>query len=60
MSEVGQPYTPIGIAEDTLDKTIIINENRQEKAHHHKLNSDLQMKTNQGDAKKFSVCQGFE
>ena len=35
MSELGQPYTPLGIAEDTLDETIIINENRQKKADHH-------------------------
>ena len=35
MSELRQPYTPLGIAEDTLDETIIINENRQENADHH-------------------------
>ena len=35
MSELRQPYTPLGIAEDTLDETIIINENRQERADHH-------------------------
>ena len=35
MSELRQLYTPLGIAEDTLDETIIINENRQERADHH-------------------------
>ena len=35
MSELRQPYTPLGIAEDTLDETNIINENRQERADHH-------------------------
>ena len=35
MSELRQPYTPLGITEDTLDETIIINENRQERADHH-------------------------
>ena len=35
MCELRQPYTPLGIAEDTLDETIIINENRQERADHH-------------------------
>ena len=35
MSELRQPYTPLGIAEDILDETIIINENRQERADHH-------------------------
>ena len=35
MSELRQPYTPIGIAENTLDETIIIYENRQENADHH-------------------------
>ena len=35
MSELRQPHTPLEIAEDTLDETIIINENRQEKADHH-------------------------
>ena len=35
MCELRQPYTPLGIAEDTLDKTIIRNENRQERADHH-------------------------
>ena len=36
MGELRQPYTPLGIAEDILDETIIINENRQERADHHK------------------------
>ena len=35
MSELKQPYTPLGIAEDILNETIIINENRQERADHH-------------------------
>ena len=35
MSELRQPYTPLGIAEDILDETITINENRQERADHH-------------------------
>ena len=35
MSELRQPYTPLGIANETLDETIIINENRQENADHH-------------------------
>ena len=35
MSELRQPYTPIGITDETLDETIIINENRQENADHH-------------------------
>ena len=35
MSELRQPYTSIGIANETLDETIIINENRQENTDHH-------------------------
>ena len=35
MSELRQPYTPIGFANETLDETLIINENRQEEADHH-------------------------
>ena len=35
MSELRQPYTPLGITENTLDESIIINENRQEKTDHH-------------------------
>ena len=35
MSDLRQPYTPIGIANETLDETIIINKNRQESADHH-------------------------
>ena len=35
MSELRQPYTPLGIANETLDENIIINENRQENADHH-------------------------
>ena len=35
MSELRQLYTPIGITDETLDETIIINENRQENADHH-------------------------
>ena len=35
MSELRQPYTPFGVTDDTLDETIIINENRQENADHH-------------------------
>ena len=35
MGELRQPYTPLGITEDTLDESIIINENRHEKADHH-------------------------
>ena len=35
MSELKQPYTPIGITDETLDETIIINKNRQENADHH-------------------------
>ena len=38
MSELRQPYTPLGIANETLDETILINENRQENADHHKCN----------------------
>ena len=34
-SELRQPYTPLGIANETLDETILINENRQENANHH-------------------------
>ena len=34
MGELRQPYTPFGIANETLDETIIINENRQEADHH--------------------------
>ena len=36
MSELRQPYTPLGITENTLDESIIINENRHEEADHHK------------------------
>ena len=36
MSELRQPYTPLGIANETLDETIIINENRQENTDHHR------------------------
>ena len=39
MSELRQPYTPIRITNETLDETIITNENRQESADHHKYNS---------------------
>ena len=35
MSELRQPYTPFGIDNETLDETILINENRQELADHH-------------------------
>ena len=35
MSELRQPYVSIGITDETLDETIIINENRQETADHH-------------------------
>ena len=35
LSELRQSYIPIGIANETLDETIIINENRQEEADHH-------------------------
>ena len=35
MSELRQPYTPLGIANEALDETVIINENRQENADHH-------------------------
>ena len=34
MSELRQPYTPLGITNETLDETIIRNENRQEADHH--------------------------
>ena len=36
ISELRQSYIPIGIANETLDETIIINENRQEEADHHR------------------------
>ena len=35
MSELRQPYNPLGIANETLDEPIIINEKRQENADHH-------------------------
>ena len=35
MSALRQPYTPLGIANETLNESIIINENRKEKADHH-------------------------
>ena len=35
MGELRQPYTPVGTANETLDETIIINENRQGNADHH-------------------------
>ena len=35
MSGLRQPYTPFGIANETLNETIIINENREENADHH-------------------------
>ena len=35
MNELRQPHTQLGIAKETLDETIIINENRQENADHH-------------------------
>ena len=44
MSELRQPYTSLGIAEDTLDETIIINENRQARADHHSLSYALLIK----------------
>ena len=34
MSELRQPYTPLGIANETLDETITINEDRREADHH--------------------------
>ena len=36
MSELRKPYTPLGIANETLDETIVINENRRENTDHHK------------------------
>ena len=36
MIELRLPYTPLEIANETLDKTIIINENRQENTDHHR------------------------
>ena len=48
MSELRQPYTPIGITDETLDETIIINENRQENADHHiRITVHLQAKSPQ-------------
>ena len=38
MGELRQPYTPFEIANETLDETTIIDENRQE-ADHHKCNA---------------------
>ena len=35
MSDLRQPYTSLGIAEDTLEETIILNENRQKRADYH-------------------------
>ena len=40
MSELRQSYTPLGITKETLDETIIINENRQENADHHKVRTE--------------------
>ena len=37
ISELRQPYTPIGITDETLDETTIINENGQENADHHNI-----------------------
>ena len=34
MSELRQPYTSLGVVNQTLDETIIINENRQEAGCH--------------------------
>ena len=34
ISELRQQYTPFGIANEILDETIILNENRQEADHH--------------------------
>ena len=39
MSALRQPYTPLGITNETLDETIIINENRQENTDHHRYTS---------------------
>ena len=41
MSELRQPYTPIGIANETLDEIITINENRQENADYHIMTGGL-------------------
>ena len=34
MSELGQPYSPLGVVNERLDETIIINENRQKADYH--------------------------
>ena len=34
MSELRQPYTPLGIANETLDETVIFNENGRETDYH--------------------------
>ena len=34
MDELRQPSTPLGVVNETLDETIIINENRQEADYH--------------------------
>ena len=34
VSELRQAYTPLGVVNETLDETIIINENRQEADHY--------------------------
>ena len=41
MYELGQPSTSFGVANETLDDTIIINENRQENADYHMMTRGL-------------------
>ena len=55
MSELRQPYTPLGIAEDILVETIFINENRQGKADHHRTLQGCGQKLSNEDVSVFSV-----
>ena len=57
MCELRQPYTPLGIVEDTLDETIIINENRQERADHHTINHVFRSMTVQELNTLHTICE---
>ena len=43
MYELRQPPTSFGVANETLDDTIIINENRQENADYHMMTGGLEI-----------------
>ena len=43
MNELRQPYTPLGVVNETLDETVIINENKPEVDHHSRITMKLSL-----------------